>query len=53
MEKILKNMTNEELLEDLDITIQRMMKTKVFTTEHRECYAEVKLIKAEILKRMK
>lgn len=49
----LKEATNEELVEELDICLQRLHRTKVFTVAHSECYAEVKLIKAEILKRMK
>ena len=49
----LKEASNEELLKELDLTFQRLNKTEVFTTEHRQCYAVVKLIKEEILNRMK
>lgn len=49
----IKNATNEELVDELDLTLQQLNKSKVFTTEHRNLYSVVKLIKEEILNRMK
>lgn len=48
----IKTASNEELLEEFDLNVQRLNKTEVFTTAHRECYAVVKLLKEEILNRM-
>ena len=51
--KWLNSATNEELLEQLDLSFQQLTKTQVFTPEHRELFRDIKLIKEEILKRMK
>lgn len=50
--ELLKVMTNEELLDELQNAIQQLNHTKIFSPEHRECFAVMKLIKEEILKRM-
>lgn len=49
----LKEATNEELMEHLQVSIHNLNKAKVFSEEHRECFNEVKLLKEEILNRMK
>jgi len=49
----IKKATNEELVDELDLHLQQLNKIEVFTTAHRECYVVVKLIKEEILNRMK
>lgn len=51
--KWLKEATHEELLAQLEAGFQHLNNTEIFTTEHREIYNEVKLIKEEILIRMK
>lgn len=51
--KWIKTATNEELMEQLDLSFQHLNKTQIFTTEYREIYNGIKLIKEEILKRMK
>lgn len=49
----LKQATNEELVAQLEAGYQHLNNTQIFTTEHREIYNEIKLIKEEILFRMK
>lgn len=51
--KWLKQATNEELVAQLEAGYQHLNNTEIFTTEHREIYNEIKLIKEEILFRMK
>lgn len=48
-----KEATNEELLEHLDVSYQHLNNAKVFSDEHRDAFFEVKMIKEEILNRMK
>ena len=50
--KWLKEATKEELLAQLEAGFQHLNNTQIFTTEHREIYNEIKLIKEEILFRM-
>ncbi len=49
----IKEATNEELLEHLDVSYNNLNKAKVFSDEHRESFFEIKMIKEEILNRMK
>ncbi len=49
----IKEATNEELLEHLDVSYHNMLKEAVFSEKHRECFFEIKMIKEEILNRMK
>lgn len=49
----LKQATNEELLAQMEAGYQHLNNTPIFTKEHREIFAEIKLIKEEILFRMK
>lgn len=49
----IKKATNEELVAELENTLQHLNNTQVFTTEYRSINTVVKLIKEEILNRMK
>ncbi len=49
----LKQATNEELVAELEAGYQHLNNTQIFTTEHREIYNSIRLIKEEILFRMK
>jgi len=49
----IKTATNEELLAELENTLHHLNNTQVFTTEYRNIHSVVKLIKEEILNRMK
>ena len=48
----IKTATNEELLVELENTLQHLNNTQVFTPEYRNIHSTVKLIKEEILNRM-
>ena len=50
--QLLKEMTNEELVGEMENAIQQMNHAKIFSPEHRECHTVVQLIKEEILNRM-
>ena len=50
---VLKQLTNEELLAQLEAGYQHLNQAQPFTKEHREIFNEIKLIKEEILFRMK
>ena len=51
-EQWIEKATNEELVAELENAIQHMNNAEIFSTEHKEYYSVVKLIKEEILKRM-
>jgi hypothetical protein len=49
----IKKATNEELVAELENTMQHLNNAQIFSKEHREYFNEIKLIKEEILNRMK
>ena len=49
----IKQVTNEELVAELEAGYQYLNTLEIFTTEHREAFNKIRMIREEILLRMK